>query len=178
MLSGGAMRVLQNRTGNRNGNGRRGPVSIVTSRDLPASREAVWKKLLFFEEVAESPPFFLRGFLPRPLGTEGCKAEVGGQVTCRYVGGHLLKRVTRVIHGHSYSFEVVEQDLGLPGIRLLGGDYLLRQLAKGRTRVVLATRYESLNRPRWLYERVEAVVCHSFHRHILSAMSTQVCAEK
>ena len=171
------MRAVQNETGNRNGNGRYGPVSIVTSRDFPASREAVWKALLFFEEIAESPPFFLRGLLPRPLGTEGCKAEVGGEVKCRYAEGHLLKRVTRVIHGRSYSFEVVEQNLGLAGIRLVGGDYLLRELPKGRTRVMLATRYESLNRPRWLCERVEAVVCHSFHRYILSAMGSHVCMD-
>ena len=148
------------------------PHSVVTYRDFPASCEAVWEALLFFEEINESLPFLLRALLPRPIGTDGCKSEVGAEVKCRYVGGHLLKRVTRVIHGRSYSFEIVEQNLGLTGVRLLGGDYVLGRITTSQTRVALATRYESSNRPRWLCARLEAAVCHSFHRHILGAMSS------
>jgi hypothetical protein len=126
---------------------------------------------MFYEEVAESAPFFLRSLLPTPIGSEGPKSEIGGEVKCRYRTGHLLKRVTRINHGYSYSFDVVEQNLALRGgIRVLGGDYVLHRLSHDRTRVALSTRYESPNKPRWLFRRVEGAVCHSFHRHILNAM--------
>ena len=82
---------------------------------------------MFYEEVAKEPPFFLRRFLPTPIGTEGCKSEVGSEVKCRYVDGHLLKRVTHIVRGHNYAFEIIEQNLALRGIRVLGGDYTLRR---------------------------------------------------
>jgi hypothetical protein len=129
---------------------------------------------MFYEEVAKEPPFFLRRFLPTPIGTEGCKSEVGSHVKCRYVDGHLLKRVTHIVRGHNYAFEIIEQNLALRGIRVLGGDYTLRKLSEVRTRVALATRYASPNYPRWLFRRLEAAVCHSFHHYILSAMRSKL----
>lgn len=133
---------------------------------------------MFFEEIPDCPPFVLRTFLPTPIGTDGCKFEIGGQVKCRYVGGHLLKRVTQVIEGRNYAFEVIEQNLALGGINLLGGDYTLRPLAKGWTRVALATHYASLNQPRWLCSWFEARVCHLFHRHILGVMHRNLSSRR
>jgi hypothetical protein len=129
---------------------------------------------MFYEEVAEKRPFFLRRFLPTPIGAEGCKSEIGGEVKCRYLDGHLLKRVTHIVRGHNYAFEIIEQNLALGGIRLLGGDYTLRKLSENRTQVALATRYASPNYPRWLFGRAEAVVCHSFHRYILTAIGSNL----
>jgi hypothetical protein len=148
--------------------------SITTYHDFFAAADAVWDALMFYEEIAEDRPFLLRHFLPSPIGTEGCKSEVGGDVKCRYVGGHLLKRVTRIVRRQNYAFEVVEQNLALGGIRLLGGVYTLRMMAKDRTRVALATHYASPNCPRWLFGRLEAAVCHSFHHYILSAMRSNL----
>lgn len=148
--------------------------SVTTCQDFFAAADAVWDALIFYEEIAEDRPFLLRHFLPRPIGTEGCKSEVGSDVKCRYVGGHLLKRVTRIVRGQNYAFEVVEQNLALGRIRLLGGDYTLRILSEDCTRVALATRYASPNCPRWLFARLEAAVCHSFHHYILSAMRSNL----
>ena len=148
--------------------------SVTTCQDFFAAADAVWDALMFYEEIAEDRPFLLRRFLPTPIGTQGCKSEVGSDVKCRYVGGHLLKRVTRIVRRQNYAFEIVEQNLALGGIRLLGGDYTLRMLSKDRTRVALATHYASPNCPRWLFGRLEAAVCHSFHHYILSAMRSNL----
>lgn len=153
------------------------PGSITTCQDFFAAADAVWDALMFYEEITQDRPFLLRRFLPTPIGTQGCKSQVGSDVKCRYTGGHLLKRVTRIIRGHIYAFEVVEQNLALGGIRLLGGDYTLRTLSKDRTRVALATHYASPNNPRWLFRRVEAGICHSFHRYILSAMRSNLVSQ-
>ena len=148
--------------------------SVTTCQDFFAPADAVWDALMFYEDIAEDRPFLLRRFLPTPIGTQGCKSEVGTVVKCQYVGGHLCKRVTRIVRAHNYAFEIVEQDLALGGIRLIGGDYSLRMLSKDRTRVALATHYASPNCPRWLFGRLEAAVCHSFHRYILSAMQSNI----
>jgi hypothetical protein len=148
--------------------------SVTTCQDFFAAVDAVWDALMFYEEIAEDRPFLLRRFLPTPIGTQGCKSQVGSEVKCRYVGGHLVKRVTRIVQGHNYAFEIVEQHLALGGIRLLGGDYTLRVLSVNCTRVALVTHYASPHCPRWLFGRLEAAVCHSFHRYILSAMQSNI----
>ena len=148
--------------------------SVTTWRDFVAPPEFVWEALLFYEEIKESPPFVLRRLLPRPIGTDGYKFEVGGEVKCRYVGGHLLKRVTQITRPWNYSFDVIEQDLALGGIMVLGGEYTLCELPAGDTRVALTTRYASPNQPRWLRRWIEARICHSFHRYILTAMRSNV----
>jgi hypothetical protein len=148
--------------------------SVTTCQDFPAAADAVWDALMFYEEIAEDRPFLLRRFLPTPIGTHGCKSQVGSDVKCRYAGGHLLKRVTRVVRGDNYAFEIVEQDLALGGIKLLGGEYRLRTVSADCTEVALATHYASSNRPRWVFGPIEAAICHAFHRYILSAMRTNI----
>jgi hypothetical protein len=145
--------------------------TVVTRVELPMSPVQVWERLLYYEQVEERPGWLLSLLLPRPIGTEGRKSEVGDEARCLYESGHLVKRVTRVDPGCHCSFEVVEQSLPLrTGIRLSGGCYRLRDLGGGGTEVQLETRYANLLRPRWLWRPFEAAVCHAFHRHILAAM--------
>ena len=71
--------------------------SVTTYQDFFAATDAVWDALMFYEEIAEDRPFLLRRFLPTPIGSQGCKSTVGGEVKCQYVGGHLVKRATRIV---------------------------------------------------------------------------------
>jgi len=149
--------------------------SIVTRIRFAAAPDRVWDALLFYEQIEERPPLYLRLLLPRPIRTEGSKAKVGDEARCSYKGGHLLKRVTQVDRGRHYGFEVVEQNLVLGGgLALTGGCYTLRELPGGSTEVAVTTRYISNRRPGWLYRPIEATVCHLFHRHLLAAMRRKV----
>ena len=150
---------------------------VSTSEDFPATSAIVWQTLLFYEEVSAAPPFFLRWLLPVPLGTVGSKSTVGSEVKCRYAGGHLLKRVSAIVEMRRFAFDVIEQNLALRGVRVLGGEYNLYAVAPARTRVTLSTRYVSPHRPDWLCAGVEAAVCHCFHRHLLGAMRQNLVAD-
>jgi hypothetical protein len=151
--------------------------SVVSQMRFSASPGKVWEGLMFYEQIEGRPPLLLRLLLPVPLRTEGRKSEVGDQIICRYVRGHLRKRVTHVTPERNYTFEVIEQNLSLGGgIRLAGGSYALRPLPDGGTEVVLETRYDGPQRPRWLCARIEAVVCRLFHRHILKTMRSNLAA--
>jgi hypothetical protein len=145
---------------------------IATSAVLHAAPALIWERLLFYEQIDQPPPLHLRLLLPVPIETVGPKARVGDEAKCLYQSGHLVKRVTHVELGSSYEFEVVEQMLDVGGgMRLKGGRYALSPLAEGGTEVRIVTRYTSPKRPRWLWQPIETAVCHSFHRHILRAMS-------
>lgn len=144
-------------------------VTTTMTFDAPASR--AWDTLMFYEQVETRPPLHLRLLLPVPIRTEGRKEVEGDEALCLYEGGSLIKRVTKVEPGRHYAFSVVKQELAVGGgMRLSGGWYTLHERPDGRTDVEAATRYTSPKRPRWLWEPLEATVCHMFHRHILREM--------
>src|SRR5215475_2580158 len=91
------LRETSNATGIKSSRAGEYSASVTTCQDFFAPGDAVLDALIFYEEVAGQRPFLLRRFLPTLIGTEGLKSEVGGEVTCRYVGGHLLNRVTHII---------------------------------------------------------------------------------
>jgi hypothetical protein len=129
---------------------------------------------MFYEQIPLPPPLHLRLLLPAPMRAEGRRSAVGDETKCVYDKGHLLKRVTRIDPWRHYGFDVVEQELVIGrGIRLTGGSYTLLELPDGSTRIGLETRYVSSVRLRML-RRVEAAVCHAFHRHILGAMRREL----
>lgn len=152
---------------------------VVTRRAFAASPLQTWNGLIFYEEIGRRPPFLLRLLLPQPLRAEGRKSAVGDVARCVYEGGYLVKGVTGSEATRRYQFEVSEQALEIGrGIRLLGGSYVLRELPDGRTEVALSTCFRSPRRPRWLWKRIEAAVCHHFHSFILSAMSERIEARR
>jgi hypothetical protein len=150
--------------------------TVETRLVMTASLGRVWTTLMFYEQIDERPPWYLRWLLPVPLGTEGKKAQVGDEARCLYEGGYLVKRVTQVEREHLYQFEVCEQELAFGGgMSLSGGEYRLRGPIEvkgggGGIEMSLVTHYRNGRRPRWLFAPPEAAVCHAFHRHILRAM--------
>lgn len=153
------------------------PSSVVTRMNFAASPAQVWEGLLFYEEIDERPPLYLRLLLPVPIRIEGRKSEVGDQPKCLYEGGHILKRITRIEPGRLYEFEVAEQEISVGGgMRLSGGSFALRELEGGATEIALDTRYVSAKRPRWFWAPLERAVFRRFHRHILHAMRRKIAS--
>lgn len=151
------------------------PISVVTRVLLAASPAEIWNALTFYEEISRPPPLHLRLLLPVPRRVVGRVHKVGDELTCLYEGGDLLKRITRIERGDSYEFEVVEQALSFGGdIRLSGGRFVLRELPDGHTELSVETRYRSSRSPRWFWKRLERLVCHSFHRHLLGSMRSKI----
>jgi phytoene synthase len=147
---------------------------VVTTMSFAAPPAQLWKRLVFYEEIDARPPLHVRLMLPAPVATVGSKSRVGDEAKCLYDGGHLIKRVTRLDPCVEYRFEIAEQALEVGGgIRLLGGSYSFRELPGGGTEIALTTRYHAGRRPRWLWRRIEAAVCHAFHRHILASMRAE-----
>lgn len=146
--------------------------SVATKVHFDASPEAVWNRLIFFEEVPGRPPFILRLLLPHPVRSEGNKSDVGAAVQCTYKGGYLVKRITDVEPPFRLRFEVVEQRLGIEGcVRALSGSYQICRHGDG-TDVVLTTNYRAFLRPRLLWRPLEKILAGQLHCHILNEMRT------
>src|ERR1700690_2142193 len=144
---------------------------------LPVTMAQLWRSLMFYEQIDEPPPWYLRLLLPRPIRTEGEKSAVGDEALCLYEGGHLVKRVTQIDPGQRVEFAVVEQQLAVgAAIQLSGGSYALREIGGGRTELKVVTRYTGGRHPRWAWRALEAAFCHLFHRHLLTSIGRK--AEK
>jgi len=152
-----------------------GETSIVTRMRFRVPVARAWDGLRWFEEVRARPPLALRLLLPTPLRVEGRKSQVGDASRCLYDRGHLVKQVTCIEPQRRLRFEILEQELAFGGgLRLLGGGYALRACSPRETDVELQTRYRGGRRPRWFWRRVEALLGHQFHRHLLRAMRRAV----
>jgi hypothetical protein len=144
--------------------------SVATRARFDSAAEAVWDRMMFYEEIPGRPPFLLRAFLPCPVRTEGDKTRVGATVRCIYRGGALVKRIVAVEPPRRLQFKVSAQDLGIEGcVDLLGGRYEIRSRSGGAN-LVLTTNYRSGLRPRALWRPVEKFLARRLHRHILAGM--------
>jgi hypothetical protein len=144
--------------------------AVTTWARFDAPPEAVWQRLVFYEEVPHRPPLLLRMFLPTPVKTQGTGKHVGATVECSYSHGGLVKRITALDCPRLVRFEVVEQRLGVERcVTTVEGSYELRAAGEG-TDVGLTTRYRGHLRPRWLLRPLERLLAHQLHRHILAGM--------
>ena len=144
--------------------------TVATLMDLAASPEAVWERILFYEEVPKRPARLLKMFLPPPVSTEGDKTKIGGLVHCLYEDGDLVKRITNLEPPRLMEFEVLEQHLGVEDcVATTDGSYSIRA-TPGGSEVALTTRYHGHLRPRRMWRPLERYLAHQVHRHILEGM--------
>lgn len=144
---------------------------VQTTMRLAAAPEAVWRGMLFYEEVPHQPSWLLRAFLPAPIRTTGDKMTAGSLISCSYEGGYLEKRITEAEEARVVRFDVLLQELGVEdAISMTGGSYEILAAGSGSSDIVLTTGYHGHLRPRWFWRPFERYIAHAMHRHILGGM--------
>jgi hypothetical protein len=153
--------------------------AVTTRAGFDESPEAVWQRMMFYEEVPHRPPLLLRVFLPIPVKTQGNGKDVGATVECSYSRGGLVKRITVLDRPRLVRFDVIEQHLGVERcVTTVEGSYEIRADGRGSD-VALTTKYRGHLRPRWLWRPFERLLAHQLHRHILDGMgATRALARK
>ena len=152
------------------------PTSVVTRMNFAAPPEKVWEGLMFYEQIGKRPPLLLRLLLPVPIRTEGRKSEVGDEVTCQLPERSLAQasdscdsRTKLRVRSHRAKPHARRRDKTVR--RQLHAACRFRTAApKLSSRHAMSAR----NALAGCGVRIEAVVCHSFHRHILSAMRSNL----
>jgi hypothetical protein len=144
--------------------------SVTGGVYFDAAPEAVWRRLLFYEDVPGRAPLLLRAVLPCAVRTEGDKTRVGEQVRCTYARGDLVKRITAIEPARLLQFEVIEQNLGIEAcVRVRGGSYRCSPCGAG-TFVALVTSYRAYLHPRYLWRPLEALLVRQLHHHLLNGV--------
>jgi hypothetical protein len=144
---------------------------VATKVHFDVPPEAVWRGMVFYEEVPRRPTPLLRMFLPTPVRTRGEKTRLGALIECTYEGGYLEKRITAVEPARFVQFEILVQQLGIEEcISMDGGSYEIRAEGTAGSEVVLSTLYRGHLRPRWLWRFLERFLAHGLHNHILDGM--------
>ncbi|HTW45173.1 MAG TPA: hypothetical protein VMD58_06475 [Acidobacteriaceae bacterium] len=154
-----------------------GPASsglVLTHLVLPVEPEAIWDRIVLFEETTGRPPWLLRLFMPHPVRTAGDKSRAGALVHCIYQGGDLVKRILALDPPYRIVFEVIEQRLGIEQcVVAQRGSYEIDRIGEGSA-VILTTEYRTYLHPRWLWRRLETLVARKLHLHILYAMQKNI----
>ncbi len=155
------------------------PAVVRTRVSIHATPEEAWNAIVFYEDVEHEPPWLLRLALPRPVGSQGAKEQVGDVVRCQYEHGFIVKRITQVEPGRLLAFEVLEQELGAErNVTLLDGAFEIIPRADGRSDLMLTTRYQRHLAPKWLWEPAERKVTHTLHGHVLEGMRRKILQDR
>jgi hypothetical protein len=133
---------------------------------------------MFYEDVPQTPAFFLRALLPCPVRADGDKTRAGATVRCVYEPGEITKRIKTAAGPHLLEFEVLRQCLGIEGCLMTrGGSYRISPSGTVSS-VILITEYEAYLRPRFFWRRLEARLIGQLHMHILGGIGTALRAGK
>lgn len=150
--------------------------SVATRAHCNANAETVWDHILFYEEIPGPTPLILRALLTCPIRTEGDKGRVGTMVHCKYVGGHLVKRISGVDAPHCLQFDVIEQRLGIEDCILArGGSYQI-YTRDDAVYIKLVTKYHAFLYPRFVWRLLETLLVRQLHNHILRSIRSAVIA--
>ena len=154
--------------------------SVVTRGVVACSKTRLWHKVCFYEHVSVRPHWLVRLVLPAPVQSDGHHMGIGRTSRCRYSdGGHLTKRITRVIENKRVDFEIIEQTIRFHRqVPLHGGAIILNEQEDGSTRVALVTRYRNLLRPDRLTDIAVCSVIRSLHRTTLADMRAAVATDR
>ena len=150
--------------------------TVSTEARFTATPDEIWKQLMFYEDVPDTPAFLIRALLPYPVRAEGDKTSPGATVRCVYRTGDIIKRITAVGRPHLLEFEVIRQCLGIESCLVTrGGSYRISANGSASS-VVLSTEYEAYLRPRFFWRPLETRLIGQLHMHILSGIRTAVRA--
>ena len=146
----------------------KGLTTVVTEQEVNAPAAAVWRNIVFFEEVAGDPPLLLKLGLPRPSHVEGSHRAPGDIAVCAYDRGVLVKQITQVTPERRLGFRVLEQRLHFEhDVTLIEGSFELDEPCPGGTCLRLSTTYRSHLSPEWLWRPLEALAIETLHRHVI-----------
>ncbi len=128
----------------------------VSSVDIHASREAVWKNVVAFPEITGEPPWFFRHGISYPVRARIEGAGVGAMRYCEFSTGPFVEPITRWEEPSRLSFDVTSQPVPMAEwspwkhvapphldgyLQSRRGEFRLIELADGTTRLEGSTWY-------------------------------------
>jgi uncharacterized membrane protein YhaH (DUF805 family)/uncharacterized protein YndB with AHSA1/START domain len=168
------------------------PSEVLTTVEIAAPAEAVWRHVVTFTELSEPPAWFFRLGIayPRRATIEG--RGVGALRRCEFSTGAFLEPITAWEEPSRLAFSVAAQPPPLTEwspyrhvaaphldgyLRVHGGEFRLRPLPGGGTRLEGRTFYEMRIFPTAYWSLWSDALIHAIHQRVLGQIKSLAEAE-
>jgi hypothetical protein len=166
--------------------------SVVTSIEINAAPETVWKNVVEFPQLDEPTEFIFKTGIAYPINAKIEGAGVGAIRNCNFTTGSFVEPITVWNEPHLLRFDVLEQpapmkevsfwDIDAPHLHdyfvSRQGQFRLTQLPNGNTRLEGTTWYYHNIRPAFYWRLWSDHIIHKIHERVLKHIKKNAEKEK
>jgi len=158
------------------------PSVVLTTVEIAATPDVVWRHVVTFSELREPPAWFFRLGIAYPRRATIAGRGVGAQRRCEFSTGAFLEPITAWEEPRRLAFDVAEQPPPLTEwspyrhvaarhldgyLRVRGGEFRLRPLPGGHTLLEGRTFYEMRIFPAAYWRLWSDALIHAIHQRVL-----------
>jgi hypothetical protein len=165
---------------------------VVTSIDVAASPNVVWKRVISFNEITTPLPWYFRAGIAYPLRATITGEGVGATRRCEFSTGAFIEPITAWEPPRRLAFNVTSQPPPLHELSIYKnvyaphvdgyfrshrGEFRLMALPNGHTLLEGHTWYSSDIYPQAYWRAMGEVMLHSIHRRVLDEVGREAVAD-
>lgn len=157
-------------------------VSVVTSIEIDANPEIVWKNVVEFPQLEEPSEFIFKAGISYPINAQIQGTGVGAVRYCNFTTGSFIEPITIWDEPKLLKFKVLEQptpmkeisfwDIDAPHLHdyfvSKEGQFKLTELPNGRTKLEGTTWYYHNIKPSFYWRIWSNFIIHKIHNRVLS----------
>jgi hypothetical protein len=166
--------------------------SVVTSIEINAAPQTVWKNVVEFPQLDEPTEFIFKTGIAYPINAKIDGTGVGAVRHCNFTTGSFVEPITVWDEPKLLSFDVVEQpapmkelsfwDIDAPHLHdyfvSKHGQFKLTKLSNGNTLLEGTTWYYHNIRPAFYWQLWSNYIVHKIHNRVLTHIKTNAENEK
>jgi hypothetical protein len=161
---------------------------VVTTIDVAAPPEVVWKRVVQFGEIEAPLPWYFRAGIAYPVSATISGQGVGAIRRCEFSTGAFIEPITVWDEPRRLAFGVVEQPPPLTELSIYSkvyaphvngffrshqGEFRLIALANGGTRLQGHTWYSVAVYPQGYWRAISEALLHKIHRRVLDQVKLE-----
>ena len=161
---------------------------VVTTVDVDAPPETVWRKVIRFDEIRAPLPWYFRSGIAYPVRAEITGAGVGAIRRCEFSTGSFVEPITTWDAPRKLGFDVISQPPPLTELSIYSevyaphihgffqsrrGEFRLIRLGNGRTRLEGHTWYSVSIYPQGYWRMISEPLLHAIHRRVLDQVKRE-----
>lgn len=164
----------------------------VTTIDVAASPQTVWKRVVQFDEITEQPAWYFRGGIAYPIRASIAGTGVGAMRRCEFSTGAFIEPITVWDEPRRLAFDVVAQPPPLRELSIYSkvyaphldgyfrssrGEFRLIPMPNGGTRLEGHTWYSVDVYPQAYWRVMSEMLLHRIHRRVLDQVRREAEAD-
>jgi hypothetical protein len=161
--------------------------SVVTSIEIAASPEAVWKNVIAFPQLKDPTEFVFKTGIAYPINAQISGRGVGAVRHCNFSTGSFVEPITVWNEPHLLRFSVADQPEPMKELSFYDihpnhlhgywvsrqGQFRLTQLPNGHTLLEGTTWYSNRIKPNFYWSLWSDYIVHKIHQRVLEHIKEQ-----